>query len=172
MKKAMDVLLERRSIRSYKSEQIREEELKAVIEAGRFAPTAMNRQPGLIVAVQDPETRERLRKINAEIGEREGDPFYGAPTVLIVLVKADVPTGIYDGSLMMGNMMNAAHALGLGSCWIHRAKETFEREDGKALLKEWGVEDDYIGIGHCILGYPACELPEARERTSQVVMVK
>ena len=132
----------------------------------------MNRQPGLIVAIQNPEEREKLRKINADIMGRDGDPFYGAPTVLIVLVKADAFTGIYDGSLMMGNMMNAAHALGLGSCWIHRAKETFEREDGKALLKEWGVEGDYIGIGHCILGYADCDLPEARERTSQVVIVK
>lgn len=172
MKNAMEVMKERRSIRAYKPEQIKEEELQAVIEAGRFAPTGMNRQPGLIIAIQDPEAREKLRKINADIMGSDGDPFYGAPTVLIVLVKAEAITGIYDGSLMMGNMMNAAYALGLGSCWIHRAKETFEREDGKALLKEWGVEGDYIGVGHCILGYPACELPEARERTSQVVLVK
>ena len=172
MKSAMEVLKERRSIRAYKPEQIKDEELQAVIEAGRFAPTGMNRQPGLIIAIQDPEAREKLRRINADIMGRDGDPFYGAPTVLIVLVKADAFTGIYDGSLMMGNMMNAAYALGLGSCWIHRAKETFEREDGKALLKEWGVEGDYIGVGHCILGYPACELPDVRERTSQVVYVR
>lgn len=172
MKTAMEVLLERRSIRSYKPEQIKGEELNAVIEAGRFAPTGMNRQPGLIIAIQAPEAREKLRKINAEIMGRDGDPFYGAPTILVVLVKADAFTGIYDGSLIMGNMMNAAHALGLGSCWIHRAKETFEREDGKALLKEWGVEGDYIGIGHCILGYADGPYPEVRERTSQVVMVK
>lgn len=172
MKSALEVMKERRSIRKYKPEQITEEELQTVIEAGRYAPTGMNRQPGLIVAVQDPKTKEELSKINAEIMGNNGDPFYGAPTVLLVLVRSDVPTGVCDGSLMLGNMMNAAYALGLGSCWINRIRETFEREDGKALLREWGVEGDYIGVGACILGYPDCEQPEARERTSQVVIVR
>ncbi|MBQ8184376.1 MAG: nitroreductase [Lachnospiraceae bacterium] len=172
MKNALEVMKERRSIRAFKPEQITEEELQAVIEAGRFAPTGMNRQPGLIVAVQDPETREKIVKINGEIMGSNGDPFYGAPTILLVLVKADIPTGVCDGSLMLGNMMNAAHALGLGSCWINRIKETFEREDGKALLKEWGIEGEYIGVGSCALGYAACELPAAKERTSQVVVVR
>lgn len=172
MKDAMDVLLERRSIRKFKPDQITEEELQAVIKAGQYAPTAMNRQPGLIVAVQEPETIQKLTKINAEIWGSDTDPFYGAPTILLVLVKADVPTGACDGSLMLGNMMNAAYALGLGSCWINRIKETFEREDGKALLKEWGIEGEYVGVGSCILGYPDCKHPEARERTSQVVMVR
>lgn len=172
MRDGMDVLLKRRSIRRFRPDQIKEEELKAVIEAGRFAPTAMNRQPGLIVAVQDADTLERLRKINAEIWGSDTDPFYGAPTILLVLVKADVPTGVCDGSLMLGNMMNAAYALGLGSCWINRIRETFEREDGKALLKEWGVEGEYVGVGSCILGYPEGEHPEAKKRTSQVVIVQ
>lgn len=174
MKDAMEVLLNRRSIRKFKPDQITEEELRAVIEAGRFAPTAMNRQPGLVVAVQDADTLNRLRKINAELWGSDKDPFYGAPTILLVLVRADVPmpTGICDGSLMLGNMMNAAYALGLGSCWINRIRETFEREDGKALLREWGVEGEYVGVGSCILGYPEGEHPEAKKRTSQVVLVK
>lgn len=172
MKNAMDILLERRSIRKFKPDQITEEELQAVIKAGRYASTAMNRQPGLIVAVQDPKTIQKLSKINAEIWGSDKDPFYGAPTILLVLVKADVPTGACDGSLMLGNMMNAAYVLGLGSCWINRIKETFEREDGKALLKEWGIEGEYTGVGSCILGYPDCEHPKPKARTSQIVIVR
>lgn len=171
MKNGMEVLLERRSIRKYKPDQITQKELQAVIDAARYAPTARNRQPGLIIAVQDKETIAELSRINAEIWDKSSDPFYGAPTILLVLVKADVPTGVCDGSLMLGNMMNAAYALGLGSCWINRIKETFEREDGKALLKKWGVEGEYIGVGSCILGYADCQHPTAPERTSQVIFV-
>lgn len=168
---AMEMLLNRRSVRKYKSEQIKKEELEAVIEAGRYAPTGMNRQPGLFIAIQDKETRQKVSEINREIMGSSSDPFYGAPTIVLVLVKADAATGVCDGSLMLGNMMNAAHALGLGSCWINRIKETFEREDGKALLKEWGMEGEYIGVGSIALGYAEGELPPAKARTSQVVYV-
>ena len=156
-------LLERRSVRMYKPEQITEELLDAVLEAGLYAPTAKNNQKPVMVAVRDKETRDLLSKINAEIMDVDTDPFYGAPCVIVVLADPDMPTWIDDGSLVLGNLMNAAHALGLGSCWINRARQTFDRPEGKALLEKWGLPERYRGVGNCILGY-ADEVPLPKER--------
>lgn len=154
MNKALEAIYNRRSIRKYKPEQISKEELEAVLKAGVCAPTGMNRQSPIIVVVQDREEIAYLSKLNAAVNNWESDPFYGAPTVLIVLAEASSPHAVQDGSLVMGNLMNAASALGLGSCWINRAREVFDSPDGKALLKKWGIEGEYTGIGNCILGYP------------------
>ena len=160
----------RRSCRSYEPRQIAEEELRQVLEAGTYAPTGMGEQSPVIVAVQDPDTIEQLRRMNAAImGAPEADPFYGAPTVLIVLASRSRPTYLYDGSCVMDNLLNAAHAVGLGSCWVHRAKEEFDSDEGKALLKQWGIQGDYEGIGHCILGYRADALPEPAPRKDNYV---
>ena len=153
MTDAINTLKSRRSCRSFDGRQITEEELNTILEAGTYAPTGMGRQSPVIVVVQDKETIAYLSKMNAEIMGSDGDPFYGAPTVLIVLADKAMPTYLYDGALVMGNLMNAAEAVGVQSCWIHRAKEEFESEEGKALLKKWGIAGDYEGIGHCVLGY-------------------
>ena len=146
----------RRSCRAYQPEQIKPEEVDAVLEAGTWAPTGMNRQSPVIVVVQNKETRDKLSAINAAIMGSSGDPFYGAPTVLVVLSDRSVHTHVEDGSLVIGDLLLAASSIGLGSCWIHRAKETFETEEGKALLRKWGLDPDkYEGVGNCILGYPA-----------------
>ena len=145
----------RRSIRAYKPQQIKEEELDAVLEAGTYAATGMGKQSPIIIAVTDKAMRDKLSKMNAAVMGADMDPFYGAPELLIVLASKSMPTYIYDGSLVMGNMMNAAADLGVASCWIHRAKEEFETEEGKAILKDLGIEGDYEGIGHLILGYAA-----------------
>ncbi|MBR6514619.1 MAG: nitroreductase [Clostridia bacterium] len=163
-------LKERRSIRSYKDKQVEEEALQAILEAGTYAATGMNRQVPIIVCVQDKQTIEQLRRMNAEImGTPDKDPFYGAPTVLIVLASTERPTYVEDGSLVLGNLMNAAYAVGVDSCWIHRAKQEFESEEGKALLKKWGIEGDYVGIGHLILGYRDCELPAPSPRKENYI---
>ena len=154
MNEALQVLYDRRSIRRYKSEQISREEMDAVIRAGICAASGKNGQSALIIAVQDKETRDLLSRLNAAVLGVKSDPFYGAPTVLVVLADAKSPYAIQDGSLVLGNLMNAAKAIGLGSCWINRAKEVFDSEEGKALLKKWGVEGDWTGVGNCILGYP------------------
>lgn len=152
----LSAIAARRSCRAYQPEQIKPEELQAVVEAGTWAPTAMNRQSPIIVAVQDKATRDRLSALNAQIMGRDGDPFYGAPTVLVVLADRQIPTYVEDGSLVLGNLLLAASSIGLGSCWINRAKETFDREEGKALLRQWGPDPErYRGVGNCILGYPA-----------------
>ncbi len=164
MNDVMESLLQRRSIRSYKGEPIPQEVLDQILMAGTYAPTGMNRQSPIIVAVTNKETRDRLSRLNAAVMGSTGDPFYGAPVVLVVLAKSDVPTHVYDGSLVMGQLMLAAHALGVGSCWIHRAREVFASEEGMALLKEWGIEGEYEGIGNCILGYAAEPAPNARPR--------
>lgn len=162
---ALKVLKERRSCRSYKAQQITDAELDAVLEAGTYAPAAGGKQSAIIVAVQNPETIAQLRKMNAEImGNPDSDPFYGAPTVLVVLAEKDFPVGIYDGCCVMDNLLNAAEAAGLGGCWIHRAKEEFESPEGKALLTSLGIQGEYEGIGHCILGYPEGELPQPAPR--------
>ncbi len=159
MNEAYENLLTRRSVRKYKAEQISDEELAAVLKAGMYAPTAMGKQSPLMVAVQDKEDVARLSAMNGEIAGRDGDCFYGAPTVIVVFAQAGNRNGVQDASLVMGNLMNAAHALGLGSCWVNRAYETFETPEGRELLAKWGVEGDWIGVGNCILGYPDCEPP-------------
>lgn len=150
----LECLKTRRSIRAYDPDKVPSRELIAkVAEAGAYAPTGKGKQSPVIVAVTDKAVRDRLSKMNAEVLGSASDPFYGAPAVLVVLADKSRPTYLYDGALVMGNMLNAAHALGLGSCWIHRAKEVFDSPEGRQLLKEWGIEGDYEGIGHCILGY-------------------
>ena len=152
----LDALKNRRSIRKYKAEQITDEELNLVLEAGTFAPTGMNQQSPLMVVVQDAETIAKLSRMNAAVmGRTDADPFYGAPTVVVVLADPAVRTYVYDGALVMGNLMNAAHAVGVDSCYIFRAKEVFATEEGKELLRSWGIPDHYEGVGNCILGYGA-----------------
>lgn len=165
----IETIKDRRSIRKYKSEAVPREIIEKIVDAGLYAASGMNRQQTIVVAITDPETRNRLAKDNASIMGRDGDPFYGAPAVLVVLAAADCFTGIYDGSLVMGNLMLAAHSLGVDSCWIHRAKETFEMPQWKQFLKDLGVEGDYIGIGNCILGYRDMEYPKAPERKEKRV---
>ncbi len=153
MKETLLDLKTRRSCRKYQPEQIKEEELLAILEAGTYAPTGMGAQSPIIVAVQDKETRDYLSKLNAGIMGTDIDPFYGAPTVLVVLADRSRPTHVDDGNLVIGNLLNAAHAIGVDSCYIYRARETFDSAEGKELLKKWGVQGDYEGIGNVILGY-------------------
>ena len=164
--KAMET---RRSIRGYKEDMVPEELIAEVVEAGTYAATGMGRQSPIILAVTNKEVRDRLSKVNAEIMGTTSDPFYGAPVVLVVLADKSRPTYLYDGSLVMGNLMLAAHSLGLGSCWINRAKETFEREEGKAILKELGIEGDYEGIGNCVIGYAKEPAKDAAPRKTDYV---
>ena len=152
---AMENLLTRRSIRKYKRAQITQEELDAVLRAGTFAATARGTQSPLMVAVQSSEDITLMSALNAHVwGNDAMVPFYGAPTVVVVFADGDNPNGVQDASLVMGNLMHAAHALGLGSCWVNRAKEVFEMPEGKSLLKKWGVSGNWVGVGNCILGYP------------------
>lgn len=160
---AMKNLLERRSIRKYKDTQVPDELLDQVLEAGLYAPTGMNRQNVIMVAVRDKETRDQLMRMNAAVMGSQNDPFYGAPCVIVVLGDGENYSPTENGSLVLGNLMNAAHAVGLGSCWIHRAWQMFETEEGKALLRQWGLKDTLVGVGNCILGYPD-EEPAARPR--------
>ncbi len=170
MSEVFDNIYTRRSYRSYKADMVPRELIEKVCEAGTFAATGMNRQSPVIIAVTNKETRNRLMELNASIMGREGtDPFYGAPVILIVLADKNVSTHVYDGSLVLGNMMLAAHELGLGSCWIHRAREEFETEEGKAILKGLGIEGDYEGIGHLALGYPDGDEPALRPRKDDYV---
>ena len=170
MNESIKNMIERRSIHSFKPDaMVSKEDMDAIIEAGTYAATGMGMQSPIIIAVTNKETRDQLSKMNATIMRRDMDPFYGAPVVLIVLADKNRPTHIYDGSLVMGNLMNAAASLGIGSCWIHRAKEEFESEEGKGLLKKWGIEGDYEGIGHCVLGYPDGDVPKAKPRKENYV---
>ncbi len=157
MNETLKVLESRRSCRNFKPDMVKEEELKAIIRAGTYAATGMGKQSPVIIAVTDRKLRDEIAEENRKIGgwDEGFDPFYGAPVILIVLAKKDVPTHVYDGSLVMGNLMNAAESLSVASIWIHRAKEEFESEFGKSILKRLGIEDEYEGIGHCALGYAA-----------------
>ena len=170
MNESIKNMIERRSVRGYKPDMIPKEDLDLILEAGTYAATGMGMQSPVIVAVTDKATRDQLSKMNADVMGTDTDPFYGAPVVLVVLADKNRPTHIYDGSLVMVNLMNAAASLGIGSCWIHRAKEEFESAEGKELLKEWGLSENYVGIGHCILGYRDCEYPEAKERKADYIV--
>lgn len=161
---AMQNLLTRRSIRKYKPDMLPREIIEKIVEAGTYAPTGKNQQSPIIIAVTNRELRDRMSALNAAVMETDSDPFYGAPVVLVVLADRTNPNHVYDGSLVMENLMLAAHALGIGSCWINRARQVFDSEAGKAILAELGIEGDWEGIGNCILGYADCELPEPRPR--------
>ena len=156
-------LKERRSIRKYKPEQVSDAHLDAILEAGLYAASGMNTQNTVMVAVRDKETRDQLSRMNAEVMGTTADPFYGAPCVVVVLVEPERYTAVEDGSLVMGNLMQAAYDIGLGSCWIHRARQMFESEEGKALLRKWGLREDLIGVANCVLGYPD-EVPAPKPR--------
>lgn len=154
MNETLSLLRERRSIRRYRPEQIKKEELDAILEAGLYAASAKNLQSTKLVAVRDRATIDQMAKWNAEIWGRENvDPFFGAPVVVVVLSDSSYPNWIQDGSLVMGNLMNAAAALGIGSCWVNRAMETFDRPEGRALLAAWGLSENWRGVGNCVLGY-------------------
>ena len=174
MNETIDTLMNRRSIRKFKSEQIKDEELNAILEAGKYAPSGGNQQSPIFIVVQNKDFLGKISKLNGIVmGKENIDPFYGAPTVILVLADKSKVTPVEDASIALGNMLNAAYSLGVGSCWIHRVKQMFESEDGRTLLKDWGIEGDYIGVGSCILGYPDCEQPKASPRKdNSVVMVK
>ena len=166
MNETINNIISRRSIRSFKPDPVPENLLNQVIEAGLYAPSGKNHQSAIIIAITDKAMIARLAKANREIwGKPEGvDPFFGAPAVLVVLDRADWRNRVYDGSLVMGNLMLAAHSLGLGSCWVHRAKEEFELPEFREMLASLGVEGEYEGIGHCVLGWPAVDNPEPLAR--------
>ena len=173
MNEVLKVLKERRSIRAFRPEPLKKEDLDAIVEAGLYAPSAKNLQSTKLVVVRDAAVLARLERLNSRIlGTPEGTPFYGAPEAIVVLSDSEYPNWLQDGSLVMGNLMNAAAALGIGSCWIHRAKEEFETEEGKKILKDLGIEGEYEGIGHCILGYPAADpKPAAPRKPDYIVKV-
>lgn len=164
MNETLKVLKERRSIRKYRPEQIKPAELDAILEAGTWAACGKGIQSAVMVVVQDPETISLLSRMNAAIWGKDTDPFYGAPTVVVVLGDTRQTNWLQDGSLVMGNLMNAAWSLGVGSCWINRAMEAFDLPDGKALLKKWGLPDSYRGVGNCILGYADGPVPAPKPR--------
>lgn len=160
----------RRSVKNFRSDMIPQEIIERIITAGTYAPTGRGAQSPVIIAVTDKKMRDKLSKMNAEIMGADFDPFYNAPVVLIVLADKAKPTYIYDGSLVMENLMLAAHSEGIGSCWIHRAKEEFESAEGKDILNSLGIKGDYEGIGHCVLGYSASDkMPKAAERKENYV---
>ena len=160
----LEIIRTRRSCRSYKPEQVTDEQLNAVLEAGTYAPTSRGLQSPFIVAVQKKELLERLAQMNAEVMGVTLNPYYDAPTYILVLVPADAPNGVQDASLVMENMMLAAHAQGLGSCWIHREREIFATEEGKKMMQEWGLPEGLVGVAALALGYPAAEPSPAKPR--------
>ena len=164
MNEILKCIEERRSVKAYTTEMPKKEDIDAVIKAGLEAASGRNRQCAIIVAITDKVTRDRLSRVNADILGMNSDPFYNAPAVLVVLAKKEIHTAVYDGSLCLGNMMLAAHSLGLGACWVHRAKEVFEEPEWKEWLASIGVEGEYEGIGNLILGYPKGDFPAPKER--------
>ena len=169
MADTLTTLKTRRSCRAYKPDHVEEEKLNAILEAGTYAATGMGKQSPIILVIKDQAIRDQLAKLNAAAMGMDIDPFYGAPELLVVLANKAMPTYIYDGSLVMGNMMNAAADLGVASCWVHRAKEEFESKEGKAILKKLGIEGDYEGIGNLILGYAAKPAGNAAPRKENYV---
>lgn len=164
MNDVLQNLVTRRSVRAFRPEQIKDSELEAVLNAGLYAPSGMNRQSAIMLVIQDKPLIDKLSAMNARHMGTDSDPFYGAPTVVVVLADSRERNYLQDGSLVMGNLLNAAHSLGLGSCWINRAREVFDEPEGRAILRENGIGDEYVGIGNCILGYSAVPLPEAKPR--------
>ena len=169
---ALEVLYNRRSIRKFKPEQIKEEELDAVLKAGVYAPTAMGLQSPIIIAVQNKEDVALLNKLSGQIMGRDGLPYYGAPTIILILytqiAKNDF-LGTLDGAAVCTNMLNAAYAVGLGSCWIHRCREIFSLDEGKALLKKWGIDEPLVGVASIALGYADMEQPQPKPRKENYI---
>ena len=164
MNEILHCLCERRSCRAYSDRPVERATLDEVLRAGTYAPTGMNRQSPIMIVAESREVIDELSRLNAAVMGRDGDPFYGAPIVVSVLADTSVMTWQEDGSLVIGNLLNAAHSLGLSGCWIHRAREVFDSPRGRELLAEWGVPPTYRGVGHCILGYSAVPTPEAKPR--------
>ena len=173
MNEVIKCLVERRSCKKYLPKQVDEAAMQEILLAGTYAPSGKNRQAAKILVLQKPEDIAAVERLNAAVlGNPDGRPFYGAPTVLVVLADPEVNTAVEDGSLVMGNLMNAAHSLGVASCWIHRAREVFDSEEGRALLRKWGVTGEYIGVGHCLLGYAdGPEKPASPRKSDYVVRV-
>ena len=153
MKDTLEVMESRSSCRKYTDKPVPRDVIEKIVRAGTYAATGMGKQSPVILVVDNKELRDRLSKMNAAVMNADMDPFYGAPQVIVVLADKNVATYVYDGSLVMGNMMNAAEDLGVSSCWIHRAKEMFETPEGKQILKDAGIEGDYEGIGNLVIGY-------------------
>lgn len=171
MAETLKTIISRRSVRKFKSDMVPKDIIEKIVQAGTYAPTGRGKQSPIIIAVTNKELRDRLSKMNARImGKGEDfDPFYNAPVCLIVLANREMPTYLYDGTLVMANLMLAAEDLGVGSCWIHRAKEEFMTDGGREILKSLGIEGNYEGIGHCVLGYPDGEvLPPAPRKDDYV----
>ena len=167
----LECIKTRRSVKKYKSTPVSSDMLDAILEAGTYAPTGRNMQSPVILAVTNKELRDRISRLNAAVMGMDGDPFYGAPCVIVVLADRSVIPTTYmnDGSLVIGNMLLAAHSLGLGACWVHRAKEVFETEEGRAILRDLGIEGDLVGIGNCIVGYPDGDYPVTRPRKENYI---
>ena len=175
MNDIITAMKERRSVRAFSAQMPAKSDIEQIIEAGVYAANGKGMQAAMIVAVTNKELRNTIAESNRVIGGwKEGfDPFYGAPVILIVLAQKDWPTHVYDGSLVMGNMMLAAHSLGLGSIWIHRAKEEFEQAEYKQLLQEHGIEGEWEGIGHCAIGYAVGDMPKpAPRKNGRVIWIE
>ena len=173
MNETLKTILTRKSVKKYKDTPVSKELIDQIIEAGLAAPSGLNKQSPIILAVTDKQVRDELSRLNAGKDPFfRADPFYGAPVVLVVLADKSMHTYLYDGSLVMENLQLAAHALGLGACWIHRAKETFETPEGKAILQKLGIEGDYEGIGNCILGYPDIDPEKKPRRENRVFWIE
>ena len=160
----LDIIRTRRSCRSYKQQQITDEQLNVVLEAGTYAPTSRGLQSPFIVAIQNKDLLKQLAEMNAEVMGATTNPYYDAPTYILVFVPDGFANGVYDAALVLENMMLTAHAQGLGSCWIHREREMFATEKGKELMKQWDLPDGLIGIGALALGYPEGEPAPAKPR--------
>lgn len=171
MNETLQCLLNRRSTKSYTNQQVSDGLLDKILEAGLYAPTGRNNQNVVCVAVRDQKIRDQLSRMNAQILGADSDPFYGAPCVIVVFADCEGNTWVEDGSLVLGNMLNAAQALGLGACWVHRARQMFETDAGKELLKQWGLPETMKGIGNCILGYPAQTPAEKPRKEGRIIKV-
>lgn len=172
MNDTLKTILDRRSCKNYKDQEVEIELIEKIVEAGTYAPSGMGRQSPIILAITNKQLRDEISKLNADVMGATKDPFYGAPVVLVVLGNKAIPTYIYDGSVVMENMMLAASSLGLGSCWIHRAKEVFDSPRGKEILKSLGIEGDYEGIGNCIVGYANSLNPDKPRKEDYIYWVK
>ncbi len=173
MQDILELIKSRRSVKKFKSDPVPKALIEKIVEAGSWAPTGRNWQSPIILAVTNKEIRDKLSRLNfLSDSDKRVDPFYGAPVVLVVLADKTKHTYVYDGSLVMGNMLLEAHSLGLGACWIHRAKETFNSEEGKAILKELGIEGEYEGIGNCVVGYPDMTPAEKPRKENWVYYVE